>query len=275
MAVTLVQSKMQVEGINVGSTTVTPTSATITGNTLIVIIGLYSSDGGSNEIDMAASNPVIDAAGNTYTPITAAEVKRTATTYYQHTYYYIATKITGFSGAITCTFARTTHNYVSVYELTPSQLDQATTATGTGTNAVNAGTLTPPTNGAFALLQSEFEGSGSAFTAGSGWTGDRNASAGGGVTWDAHLAQTTAAAINFTATGPTSGAQQWLASGITLIPRTIFTPGQAHSRAQGTIQLGLAGIRQIGALTVTAAWHPRPAALIHARALGAPTVHRP
>jgi hypothetical protein len=275
-AVTLVQNVAVIEGTGTSRTGTLPGPST-TGNTLIVAVGLYSSDGGSNEIDLATTNPVVDGT-NTFTPIAAAEIKRSATTYYQHQYFYIATHITGLTTeTVTATFQRSTFNFLTVWELTPSQFDQATTNTAAST-AVNAGTLTPSANGAFALLLAEIESS-TTVTPSSGWTSDRNAQAGNGTTYHGHQPQTTAAAINFTVTAAGTGTHEWSATGITLTPPgpapvTLTPGGVTHSRGQGSISVSIpSGVaRQLGSLSVATFGRPRPIGQIHARGLGNPGV---
>ena len=215
--VTQVQQVVGAIGNSPPSTTTTLPAASTTGNTLIVGIVLYSSDGATNEIDMAATSPVTDGT-NTFTAVPAAEAKRTGTNWYQHLYFYVATNITGLSTeAITTNFARSTFSFVTVWEITPSTVDQGTSATGTGT-AISAPSLTPPANGALGAMIIADEGSTPLFTPATGWTTDRNSTLGGGTTYGGHFPQTTAAAITFTATGPSDGSEDWSLSGITLIP---------------------------------------------------------
>lgn len=249
--INIVQSVMVAEQGS-SSTVATLAGASTTGNALIVGITLYSSDGYTNEIDMAASNPVTDGT-NTFVPITGAEVKQpgAAGHWYQHIYFYVATKITGKSTeAITCNFARSTFNFVSAWELTPCQFNQAIETTGTGTT-INLGSLTPPGN-ALSLEIVAYDGDNGgtppAFTLGSGWIADRDQQAGGGSTLNAH--SQTMGPVSFSQTGPSGGSQIWAASGIVLIPGvSISASGAATTAATMSITVPTATPQPI---TVTA-----------------------
>ena len=214
--VTLVQKLVRAEQ-STASPTVQLTNPTTSGNALLVGIALYSSDGGANEIDMAAVNPVTDGGTNTFVPIASGEVKQPGTHWYQHIYWYLARDIVGKATEIvTCNFQRATFSFVTVWEFTPAMWSQATTNTGVGTTP-SAGSLTPPTNGAQAAMIVTFDGTGT-FTPPAGWIVDRNDSAGGGTTENARYPETTAAAVPFSETVTSSaGSLIWAVSGITLV----------------------------------------------------------
>lgn len=58
----------------------------------------------------------------------------------------------------------------------------------------------------------------------------------------------------------------------TVSPQTKPT-GLAHTRALGSTTVARQAVRQLGNLTVTAAWVPRPVGLQHGRTVGAPVAH--
>ena len=218
--VTVIQTAIPNEN-NQPDTIVTLSDPTTNGNTLLVGISLFGQDGGSIEIDMASSNPVVDGT-NVFTAIPSAEVKRSAGTWYQHSYFYIAEDITGeATSVITTNFDRATYSFVTVWELSPCQFDHAVTNTDIGLD-IDIGTLTPSVSGALAVMLVEYEGGdNAALISDSDWIFERNAQAGGGSTAHGHYNQTTPAAINFHMVnvpsdgGPTGGLF-WSGSGLIL-----------------------------------------------------------
>ena len=124
-----------------------PTTA---GDTIAVLVQWYSAAGS------ATISSVQDGAGNTFTPIAASYKSSSNGTYSQ-----FATQVAYTTGITAAATETVTVNFssapdfafVSLYELTPSSLDQATGVSIASTNALmSAGTVTPGANGELGLV---------------------------------------------------------------------------------------------------------------------------
>jgi hypothetical protein len=217
MAVTVVQGKCSAENVGGTGASVTLSSSTTSGNTLVFGCHQYSQTNGTTipAIPTATS----DGGHNTLTRITAAEETETAATYGMRNSFFYATNIVG--GATTCSFTTSSaYTYLVVWELSPSRLDQASVNVGTSATSISAGTVTPSANGSVSCAMWSTNNSGSGtWTQDSGWVLTLNGFAGSGATANGSLTQATAASLPLHIT--CSASSTFCASGVVFIPPTV------------------------------------------------------
>jgi hypothetical protein len=185
------------------------------GNTSCININYIASTG------TATIGSITSSAGNTYV---SESIESQASTSYANIYVQqlCAFNITGgvedslsipFTCSVTCTPAG-----MFLVEIGPGGVfDQSSQGLGTTSATINAGSLTPPSNGAFALmtaLMDDGAGFGSC-TVGIGWTIGQQNAGGAQENCSQYLTQMTAGSIAGTLTAPRSP-NHWVSSMITI-----------------------------------------------------------
>lgn len=222
-AVTIVQSKTG-SGTGVTNHTAAFTSATTTGNTIVMAATLGIRSGGATSMSLTCS----DGGTNTYTRWVASSSTQSTTTDYSCilSEIWYCENITGHAApTITVGAGVATDGGTTIWELSPCTHDQASTGTATSGTAASSSSLTPSAAGA-AVLAAVFgdDGLGSTGpTAGTNFTIDLTSGGASEEVGSEHWVQGAAAAT--TGAFTLHGSSKWNATQGIFIPSGGSSPG--------------------------------------------------
>lgn len=187
------------------------------GNTIVVVANWIGASS-------AALSSVTDSQGNSYSLIPATFINKGPTTNFANitSEMAFATNVKGGANTVSAHWGSApTYNFLYIYEVSPSVLDQAISTTGVTQNP-SAGTVNTIGKGDFGIADAfddDSAGVGGVFTAGSGWTIDDNSGSGSGSWATEYQIQSNPGSLtgNFT---KSNGSNQWIASMATFRTRT-------------------------------------------------------